>query len=117
MFDAVSDVTAEISSQAGKKAVVVFTDGDDNSSVLTAQTAGGRATRNGVPIFSIAEGEAAESSRLKKILIDLSRSTGGDTYEIRDMKDIDEIFSKISPVLPHMYFITYQPPLEPDDGK
>ena len=117
MFDALSEVTGEISNQPGKKVVVVFTDGDDNSSVLTAQAAVGRATKNGVPVFSIAEGEASASSRLKKILMDLSRSTGGETFEISDMKDIDEIFLKISTVLPHMYLITYQPPVEPDDGK
>jgi Ca-activated chloride channel homolog len=117
LFDALSDVTGEVSNQPGKKVVVVFTDGDDNSSVLTAQGAVGRATRNGVPIFSIAEGEATESARLKKILMELSKNTGGETYEIRDMKDTEEIFLKISTVLQHIYLITYQPPLEPDDGK
>jgi Ca-activated chloride channel homolog len=117
LFDALTDVSGEISSQPGKKVVVVFTDGDDNASVLTAQAAVGRATKNGVPIFSIAEGEATESPRLKKILTDLSRSTGGETYEVDDMKDIEEIFMKISSALQHIYLITYQPPLEPDDGK
>jgi VWFA-related protein len=50
-------------------------------------------------------------------LTDLSRSTGGETYEVDDMKDIEEIFMKISSALKHIYLITYQPPLEPDDGK
>jgi Ca-activated chloride channel homolog len=117
LFDALTDVTGEIARQSGKKVVVVFTDGDDNASVLTAQAAVSRATKDGVPLFSIAEGEALDSVRLKKVLTDLSRNTGGDTYEIRTMKDIDEIFSKISTVLQHLYLITYQPPLEPDDGK
>jgi Ca-activated chloride channel homolog len=117
LFDALSDVTGEISNQPGKKVVVVFTDGDDNSSVLTAQAAVGRAIKNGVPIFSIAEGEASKSDRLKKILMNLSRTSGGETYEIRDMKDAEEIFSKISSLLRHIYLIAYQPPLEPDDGK
>jgi len=117
LFDALTDVTGEIARQSGKKVVVVFTDGDDNASVLTAQAAVARATKDGVPLFSIAEGEATESVRLKKILMDLSRSTGGDTYEIKSMKDIDEIFLKISSALQHLYLITYQPPLERDDGK
>jgi len=117
LFDALTDVTGEISRQSGKKVVVVFTDGDDNASVLTAQAAVSRATKDGVPLFSIAEGEATDSVRLKKVLTDLSRNTGGDIYEIRTIKDIDEIFLKISTVLQHIYLITYQPPLEPDDGK
>jgi Ca-activated chloride channel family protein len=117
LFDALTDVTGEIARESGKKVVVVFTDGDDNASVLTAQAAVRRATKDGVPLFSIAEGEATESVRLKKILTDISSNTGGEMYEIRSIKDIEEIFSKISTALQHIYLITYQPPLEPDDGK
>jgi hypothetical protein len=50
-------------------------------------------------------------------LTDISSNTGGEMYEIRSIKDIEEIFSKISTALQHIYLITYQPPLEPDDGK
>ena len=117
LFDALTDVTGEIARQSGKKVVVVFTDGDDNASVLTAQAAVSRATKDGVPLFSIAEGEAMDSVRLKKILTDISSNTGGEMYEIRSMKDIEEIFSKISTALQHLYLVTYQPPLKPDDGK
>jgi Ca-activated chloride channel family protein len=117
LFDALTDVTGEIARQSGKKVVVVFTDGDDNASVLTAQAAVSRATKDGVPLFSIAEGEAMDSVRLKKILSDISNNTGGEMYEIRNMKDIEDIFSKISTALQHLYLVTYQPPLDPDDGK
>lgn len=117
LFDSLTDLTGEIARQPGKKVVVVFTDGDDNASVLTAQAAAVRATKDGVPLFSIAEGDATESEPLKKLLTNLSRSTGGETYEVRDMKDIEGIFLKISTTLQHLYLITYQPPLEPNNGK
>ncbi len=117
LYDALADVTGEIARQPGKKVVVVFSDGDDNASALTAQAAVNRAIKDGVPLFSIAEGEATESEHLKKLLTELSRNTGGETYEVRDIKDIEGIFFKISTVLQHLYLITYQPPLQPDDGK
>jgi VWFA-related protein len=117
LYDALTDVTGEIARQPGKKVVVVFSDGDDNASALTAQAAVNRAIKDSVPLFSIAEGEATESEHLKKLLTDLSRNTGGETYEVRDMKDIEGIFFKISTALQHLYLITYQPPLQPDDGK
>lgn|ERR1035437_714028 len=60
--------------------------------------------------------EATESGRLNKVLTDLSKNTGGETYQIKDMKDIEEIFLKISTELHHIYLIPYSP-LEPDDGK
>ncbi len=49
MFDAVSHVTADLAAQRGKKALIVFTDGDDNASVLNAQAAVNRAHRRGFP--------------------------------------------------------------------
>ena len=117
LYDALSEVTLEISHQTGKKALLVFTDGDDNASVLPVQAATGRAIRNAVPLFTIAEGEAMQSEKLKKTLADLSKSTGGQTYEIRDLKDMAEIFTAISSTLRHTYLLSYQPPAGPTDGK
>jgi Ca-activated chloride channel family protein len=99
LYDALSEVTLEISHQSGKKAILVFTDGDDNASVLPVQAATGRAIRNAVPLFTIAEGEATQSEKLKKTLTDLSKSTGGQTYEVKELKDIEEIFTAISSTL------------------
>jgi VWFA-related protein len=117
LFDALTDVTHEIAKQPGKKAVVVFTDGDDNASVLTAQAAVARATKDGVSLYTIAEGEATRSPRLRKTLAELSRNTGGETYEIKEMKDAEEVFLRISSAFQHMYLISYRPPFEPNDGK
>jgi Ca-activated chloride channel family protein len=116
-FDALSELSEEISRQSGKKAIVVFTDGDDNASVLTAQSAANRAKKDGVPLFSIAEGEATQSPKLKKMLTDLSKSTGGETYEVKELKDTEEVFQRISSELRHIYLLSYQPPSEPADGK
>jgi hypothetical protein len=90
-----------------KKTIVVFTDGDDNASVLTVQSAVNRAKKDGVPLFSIAEGEAAQSPKLKKMLTDLSKSTGGETYEVKELKDTEEVFQRISNELRHMYLLSY----------
>ncbi len=116
-FDALSELSQEVSRQSGKKAIVVFTDGDDNASVLTAQSAVNRAKKDGILMFSIAEGEATKSPKLKKILTDLSKSTGGETYEVKELRGIEEVFYKISSELRHIYLLSYQPPSEPANGK
>ncbi len=117
LYDALSETSQEMAKQSGKRAIVVFTDGDDNASVLTAQSAIKRATKNGVPLFSIAEGDATQSPKLKKVLTEISRSTGAESYEVKNLKDMGDIFQKISGELRHLYFISYQPPIEPVDGK
>jgi Ca-activated chloride channel family protein len=117
LYDALSEAAQAMNDQPGKKVMVVFTDGDDNASVLTAQQAVNRARSNGVPLFTIAEGEALQSPQFKKILGQLSTSTGGSTFEAKDAKGMDSVFEQISGELRHMYLLSYKPPSEPADGK
>jgi Ca-activated chloride channel family protein len=117
LYDALSETSQEVNRQPGKKAIVVFTDGDDNASVLTAQAAVNRARKNGFPLFTIVEGEATQSPQLKKILSDLSKSSGGEAYEVKEPKDMEEVFLRISSELRHIYLLSYRPTPEPVDGK
>lgn len=82
LSDALSETSQEVNRQPDEKAIVVFTDGDDNASVLTAQAAVNRARKNEFPLFTPVEGEGTQSQQLKKILSDLSKSSGGEAYEI-----------------------------------
>jgi hypothetical protein len=56
LFDAIAQTVRSISARNGRKALVVFTDGADNSSVLDSQAAVGRAKRAGIPVFAVAQG-------------------------------------------------------------
>jgi Ca-activated chloride channel homolog len=117
LFDALSEVAQEISKRPGKKALVVFSDGDDNASVLNANAAVTRAKKAGIPLYAIAEGEATRSKELRRLLEDLSKRTGGSSYEAKKPADIDQVFQKISLDLQHLYMLTYQPPPGADASK
>jgi Mg-chelatase subunit ChlD len=67
LFDALSETAQEVSSRAGKKALVVFTDGDDNSSALNTNAAIAREKKRASPFYAIAEGEATHSRDLKRV--------------------------------------------------
>jgi Ca-activated chloride channel homolog len=110
LFDAIAATAREIGSRKGKKAIVLFTDGDDNASGLTADAAITRALDVGVPIYAVAEGEARRSSQLRKQLRLLSERTGGISYEANSAADIQRIFRDIQGELKHMYLLTYRPP-------
>lgn len=116
LFDAISEGARDLAKRPGKKALVVFTDGDDNSSVLNATAAVTRAKKVGVPLYSIAEGEAAHSAKLQKILSDLSERTGGTAYKVKKAGDIEHIFQDVSRDLRHSYLISYKPPSDSRDG-
>jgi Ca-activated chloride channel family protein len=117
LFDALSEVAEELSKRPGKKALIVFTDGDDNSSVLNANSAVTHAKKLGIPLFSIAEGEAMHSTKLKKLLEGLSQNTGGMSYHIKKPDDIANAFREIAGTLSHLYLISYKPASNPADGR
>ena len=117
LFDAISDAAEELAKRPGKKALIVFTDGDDNSSLLTATGAIAQAKKVGIPLYAIAEGQATHSSELSKVLNELSENTGGMSYRVRKPDDIEEIFQTVANNLRHLYLMTYKPSAEGTDGK
>src|SRR5260370_34415059 len=54
LFDALSEASQELARRAGKKALIVFTDGDDNASALTATAAITQAKNLRIPLYAIA---------------------------------------------------------------
>jgi len=117
LFDALSEVSLEASARHGKKAIVVFTDGDDNSSALTANATATRARKLGIPLYAIAAGEATRSKKLRGILEELSQHTGGASYEVKKPKDIDAMFAAITQDLQHLYMFSYQAPSGSSSGQ
>jgi VWFA-related protein len=116
LFDALSEAAQELSQRSGKKVLILFTDGVDNSSALNASAAVTRAKKAGVPLYTIAEGEATHSKNLRKLLDDLSQRTGGTSYEVKKPGEIEQVFHEISEDLRHLYMISYRPPQGANGG-
>jgi hypothetical protein len=56
------------------------------------------------------DGPSSNSPELKRLLKELSESTGGLSYEVRKASDTESIFQDISRNLQHLYLISYRPP-------
>jgi len=87
------------------------------SSALNASAAVARAKKAGVPLYTIAEGEATHAKSLRKLLDELSERTGGAAYEVKNPGDIDRVFHEIAQDVRHLYMISYRPPEGANDGK
>lgn len=109
LYDALLRVNHDMAGRAGKKVILVFTDGDDNASMLTADAAILRAKGRGIPIYTIAEGEALVHPPLIGQLANISRSTGGASFLIRKLSDIGPVFQKVADDLMHGYLLAFQP--------
>jgi VWFA-related protein len=110
LFDSVAHVSRDLEARPGKKALVVFTDGDDNASMLNAAGASRQAIQSGVPIYVIAQGSGLKDAKLMKILEELAAGTGGLAFRLTRPDKIGEVFSEISRNLRHTYLLSWKLP-------
>jgi VWFA-related protein len=110
LHDALVQVARDISDRGGKKAIVVFTDGADNMSTLTAEAATRRAKIVGAPVYAIAQGEALLHPALLKQLRGVSVATGGLPFAIRRPEEIRGVFESVAGDLKHGYLLAFRPP-------
>ena len=91
-----------------RKAVVLFTDGEDNRSRLSVGQVVEMARASEVSIFSVAQG--ADESKVPMVFLNrLAEETGGRSYFIGNIKKLHEVFHSIVVDLKSQYFLTYTP--------
>jgi Ca-activated chloride channel homolog len=110
LFDAVASVSRDLQTRKGKKAMVLFTDGADNSSMLTALSASRRARLSGVPVYAIAEGEALTDAKLLDTLKTLASDSGGLVFRLDRPNQIDDVFATIVGDLRNTYLLAWKLP-------
>ncbi len=92
---------------AGKKALVVLTDGKDNHSSTDWPTLKRYARTAGVPIFFIGLDLGMFDMGLKSRLKELAEDTGGETFFIGKAAELPEIYRKIETEVRSQYFLSY----------
>jgi Ca-activated chloride channel homolog len=110
LYDSLTQVARAIAGRKGKKVILVFTDGADNLSSLTAEAAVRRAKLVGAPVYTIAQGSALRHVNLLKQLSGISTATGGLPFTIRQPNEIGAVFERVANDLKHGYLLAYQPP-------
>lgn len=94
-------------SLAGKKALVVLTDGKDNHSSTDWPTLKRYARTAGVPIYVIGLELSIFDMGLKGRLKELAEDTGGEAFFIGGAKELAEIYRKIESEVRSQYFLSY----------
>lgn len=94
-------------SLAGKKALVVLTDGKDNHSSTDFPTLKRYARTAGVPIFVIGLELSMFDVALKSRLRELAEDTGGETFLVGKAEELPEIYRKIETEVRSQYFLSY----------
>jgi VWFA-related protein len=102
-----------------KKVLVVVTDGNDNSSVVSLENLVKASQQSGVLIYSVgllSDEERREATRAKHALNDLAEATGGEAFFPREVTEVDRIAQQVAHDIRNQYTIAYAPSNAAMDG-
>lgn len=110
-------LTLKDASQAtGRKVVVVFSNGPDNSSVVPPEDVAEFAQSAGVSIYMISTQSAKLEPVSTAVFERMTAATGGKAYFAKDWKDEHRAFNSIRDDLAHLYSLSYYPKPNPNNG-
>jgi len=95
-----------------KKVLVVVTDGNDNSSLISLEGLVKVAQDSGVLLYSVGllnEEERREAKRCKRALEALAEATGGEAYFPKDLSEVDRIAHQVAHNIRNQYILAYTP--------
>lgn len=117
MFDAVYLASEDVlRREAGRRVVILLTDGVDTTSVYNATAAIERAWRAEVIIYSIGIGDRNYNPVSTGPLDKLAKETGGRVFVPGNINELDRAFAEIESDLRQQYVISYEPSNEALDG-
>jgi VWFA-related protein len=100
----------------GRKAIVVFSNGPDNASLVPPEDVAELAQSTGTIIYMISTRQAQSEPISTAVFERMSKATGGKAYFSRDWKDEKQAFASIRDDLAHLYALSYYPQINPNRG-
>jgi VWFA-related protein len=116
MYDSIYSVSSDLlRREAGRRVIILLTDGADTSSSVKMRDAIERTWRSEIIVYSIGIGDprfGVDKGTLKKI----AAETGGRAFFPDSNEDLDRAFTQIDEDLRSQYIATYEPSNEAKDG-
>lgn len=115
LYDAILYALKVLSDKEGRKAIAVFSDGEDTASTATLPMVINAASRYGYPIYAVCAGVEARSQSYRRIFQQLTETNGGRPYYAENIRDLAQAFLDVSAELRAAYVLYYYTSLTPDD--
>jgi Ca-activated chloride channel family protein len=100
----------------GKKVVVVFSNGPDNSSMVPPEDVAELAQSTGTAIYMISTQQAKLEPVSTAVFERMTAATGGKAYFAKNWRDEKQAFASIRDDLGHLYSLSYYPQPNPNRG-
>jgi VWFA-related protein len=109
LYNALLLTLKDAAQNTGRKVVVVFSNGPDNSSVVPPEDVAEFAQSAGVSIYMISTRKAELEPVSTAVFERMTAATGGKAYFAKDWRDEKRAFASIRDDLGHLYSLSYYP--------
>jgi VWFA-related protein len=109
LYNALLLTLKDAAQNKGRKVVVVFSNGPDNSSVVPPEDVAEFAQSAGVSIYMISTQKARLEPVSTAVFDRMTAATGGKAYFAKDWKDEHRAFASVRDDLAHLYSLSYYP--------
>ena len=116
LYNALLLTLKDAARNTGRKIVVVFSNGPDNSSVVPPEDVSEFAQSAGVSIYMISTREARLEPVSTAVFERMTAATGGKAYFAKNWKDEQRAFASIRDDLSHLYSLSYYPKANANTG-
>ncbi len=109
LYDAVLGGIDMLGNQPGRKALIVFTDGEDQGSYATVEEVEANLQASDLTLYMIGQGRGVTSQPLRRVMEQLTLHTGGRALFTERIDRLTDAFNDLINELSHQYVLGYQP--------
>jgi Ca-activated chloride channel family protein len=117
LHDVLVDGLRRLERQTGRRSLLVFSDGDDQSSHASMDAAIAHAESSDATIYAIGQGRAVRTRELQSVLTRFATISGGRAFFTEDVSRLDRFFEEILEDLSNQYLVSYSYPDADRDGQ
>jgi VWFA-related protein len=116
LYDVIVKSVGTLGQQSGRRAMVVFSDGEDLHSKTPLEVTERMLESSDAVVYAIGQGRARSLMNLRAVLERLAEKSGGRAF-FDDLDGLDEVFHDIIADLSNQYLIGYTPEDTRKDGR
>ena len=98
-----------LESHRGRRALILFSDGEDMLSHATASDVQARIEVSATPVYVIAQGKGMREQRLKQVLDGIAGVSGGRAFYTDRIEQLEGVFAEIGEDIASQYLLAYAP--------
>jgi len=117
LYDVIIHTFDLLGRQAGRRSLLVFSDGEDQSSRASMPAVVQRAEASDATVYMIGQGRALRAPALQQLMRQLAQGSGGRAFFSDNDAALETIFQDIVEDLRHQYLLAYPAPDHARDGQ